>query len=187
MSRLPHRAAPMSDLDTPVIPDVIDATSARDYLEVMTRAVFQAGVSWAQIARHWNAYPRAFAGFDPARVAAYDEIAIERVLAEPGILRMPRKIKATIQNAAALLEIDREFGSIDAYITSFGDYPSLAKSFKKRFAFMGDMNVWYVLFRTRHRVPRFESWVATIPGDHPRMREMVERARATGRSAEAPE
>jgi len=50
---------------------------------------------------------------------------------------------------------------------------------------MGDMNVWYVLFRTGHAVPRFEEWVSTIPGDHPRMREMVELARATGRSREA--
>ena len=173
--------------DTPTIPEVVDARTARDYLEVMTRAVFQAGVNWAQIARHWNAYPRAFAGFDPAQVAIFDDVEIERILAEPGILRMPRKIKATIANAEALLQIEREFGSVDAYIRSFNDYPALAKAFKKRFAFMGDMNVWYVLFRTKHTVPRFETWVKTIPGDHPRMREMVERARAIGRSAEVPE
>jgi hypothetical protein len=49
---------------------------------------------------------------------------------------------------------------------------------------MGDMNVWYFLFRTGERVPAFESWVQTIRGDHPRMREMVERARLQGRSPE---
>ncbi len=59
-----------------------------------------------------------------------------------------------------------------------------SKDFKKRFAFMGEMNVWYFLFRTGEAVPRFESWVETIPGEHPRMREMVERARAAGRSPE---
>ena len=42
---------------------------------------------------------------------------------------------------------------------------------------MGDMNVWYFLFRTGEAVPPFESWVKTIRGEHPRMREMVERAR----------
>jgi hypothetical protein len=46
------------------------------------------------------------------------------------------------------------------------------------------MNVWYVLFRCGEPVPRFEPWVKTIKGEHPRMREMVERARAQGRSCE---
>lgn len=49
---------------------------------------------------------------------------------------------------------------------------------------MGDMNVWYFLFRANRPVPRFESWVTTIPGEHPRMREMVEQARRQGRSPE---
>jgi DNA-3-methyladenine glycosylase I len=171
-------------LDTPVIPEVIGPKGTRDYLEVMTRAVFQAGVSWAQIARHWNAYRQAFEDFDVAKVAAYDDIDVERVSEVPGILRMPRKIKATIANARALVEIEREFADVPSYLASFADYPSLVKALKKRFAFMGDMNVWYVLFRTGHRVPRFETWVQTIPGEHPRMREMVELARASGRSPE---
>lgn len=180
----PRRAATAEDFDTPVIPEVVQARGTSEYFEVITRAVFQAGVSWAQIARHWRAYRRAFEDFDAATVAAYDDVAIERVLAEPGILRMPRKIKATIANAVALLEIEREFGGVDEYVASFESYAPLAKDFKKRFAFMGDMNVWYVLFRTGHPVPRFETWVTTIPGDHPRMREMVELARAMGRSKE---
>ena len=173
--------------DTPVIPEVIDPRNTGDYFEVMTRAVFQAGVRWAQIAQHWNAYRRGFKAFDVAAVAAFDEIDLERVLAEPGVLRVRRKIAATIANAQALLALEGEFGSVDAYIASFANYSALAKAFKKRFAFMGDMNVWYVLFRTRHAVPRFERWVTSIPGEHPRMREMVERARATGRSSEEPD
>ncbi len=81
------------------IPDVIDPASPADYFEVMTRAVFQAGVSWKQIADKWDAYREAFANFDPVRVAAYDDLDVERVLATPGILRMPRKVRATIANA----------------------------------------------------------------------------------------
>lgn len=182
--RFSRPAAPKEQFDTPVIPEVIDPLETRDYFAVMTRAVFQAGVSWAQIARHWNAYGRAFKDFDVATVAAFDEIGVERVLAEPGILKMPRKVKATIANAQALRDIEREFGGMPAYIASFNDYASLVKAFKKRFAFMGDMNVWYVLFRTHHAVPPFEAWVETIKGDHPRMREMVDLARSTDRSRE---
>ena len=166
------------------IPDVIEPVSPADYFEVMTRAVFQAGVSWKQIAAPWDAYREAFANFDPARVASYDDLDVERVLATPGVLRMPRKVRATVANAQALLAVAREYGGIDDYLRSFDAYPALAKDIKKRFTLMGDMNVWYFLFRIGRPVPRFESWVASIRGEHPRMREMVERAREAGRSPE---
>ena len=152
----------------------------------MTRAVFQAGVSWAKIAARWDAYRRAFDNFDVQRVAAYSDADVERILAEPGILRMQKKVRATIANAGALLEIAREFGSFHAYVTSFDSYASTAKDIKKRFSFLGEMNAWYVLFRTGEPVPRFEAWVETIPNDHPRMREMVEAARSSGTSPELP-
>ena len=167
-----------------LVPEVIESPKTADVLDVMTRAVFQAGVSWAQIAKNWDAYGRAFDGFDVERVARFGEADIERVLAEPGILRMRRKVAATVANAAALRDLVAEYGDFHRYVTSFPNYNAIAKDVKKRFSFMGDMNVWYLLFRLGERVPRFESWVTTIPGDHPRMREMVELARATGRSAE---
>jgi Methyladenine glycosylase len=166
------------------IPDVIVPASPADYFEVMTRAVFQAGVSWKQIAAPWDTYREAFANFDPVRVAAYDDLDVERVLATPGVLRMPRKVHATIANASALLAVAREYGGIDEYLRAFEPYSALAKDLKKRFALMGDMNVWYFLFRTGRPVPRFETWVTSIRGEHPRMREMVERARQAGRSPE---
>jgi Methyladenine glycosylase len=173
---------PRSVADT--IPDVVYPASLAEYFEVMTRAVFQAGVSWKQIAQHWEAYRTAFAEFDPQRVAAYDDLDVERVLETPGVLRMPRKVHATIRNARALIDADREFGGFSNYLHAYPSYAPLSKDFRKRFAFMGEMNVWYFLFRTGEAVPRFESWVETIPGDHPRMREMVERARTAGRSPE---
>ncbi|HEY1654185.1 MAG TPA: DNA-3-methyladenine glycosylase I [Candidatus Tumulicola sp.] len=176
---MPRDAATAGD-----IPDVVAPKALADYFEVMTRAVFQAGVRWKQIADEWPAYRRAFADFDPARVAAYDDLDVERVLATPGILGMRRKAAATVANARVLLEIDADSGGFAAYLRSFDSYDALAKDFKKRFAFMGAMNVWYFLFRTGEPVPRFEAWVETIPGDHPRMREMVERARAAGTSPE---
>jgi len=170
---------------TDTIPDVITPGSLADYFEVMTRAVFQAGVRWRQIAESWDAYREAFSAFDPERVAAYDQLDVERILATPGVLHVPRKIRATIANAAALLQIDREGGGFANYLRSFDSYESLARELKRRFAFMGDMNVWYFLFRTGEPVPGFETWVETIRGDHPRMREMVQRARAAGRSPES--
>jgi Methyladenine glycosylase len=150
----------------------------------MTRAVFQAGVKWQQIAEHWHAYRQAFADFDPRQVALFGALDAERVLATPGVLRMPRKVHATIRNAATLVEADRQFDGVANYLRGFDGYSALARDMKKRFSFMGDMNVWYFLFRVGEPVPAFEQWVKTIPGDHPRMRDMVERARGEGRSPE---
>ncbi|HEY2554824.1 MAG TPA: DNA-3-methyladenine glycosylase I, partial [Candidatus Cybelea sp.] len=112
------------------IPDVITPASLADYLEVMTRAVFQAGVRWTQIAEHWDAYREAFANFDPGRVALFYELDVERIVQTPGILRTSRKVRATISNAAALLQADHDYG-FKNYLRSFTTYPELAKDFKK--------------------------------------------------------
>ena len=165
------------------IPDVIIDPKLPDYLEVMSRAVFQAGLSWAGIGKHWDAYREGFDGFDPRKVAAYTEGDVDRLMRTEGVLHSARKIRATIANAGAIIEVDDE-GGFTAYLRSFPDYAALAADFKKRFKFMGDMNVWYFLFRVHEPVPQFEHWVKTIPGDHPRMKEMVDKARAAGTSME---
>lgn len=164
--------APAGDA-VPTIPPVIAPERLGDYLAVMTRAVFQTGLSWRQIALHWQAYVRAFDAFDCELVAAYGEADVERLLATPGVLRSPRKIAATIKNAKMLLELEGGTGGFSGYLRAFPSYAILAKDLKKRFAFMGDMNAWYFLFRVGEPVPAFETWVTTIPGEHPRMREMV--------------
>jgi 3-methyladenine DNA glycosylase Tag len=166
------------------IPEVIEHPQLSDYLAVMARAVFQAGLSWASIGRHWQAYCEAFDGFDPFKVAGYTEGDVDRLMRAEGVLHSARKIRATIANAAAIVELERKHGVFAEYLRSFPDYASLAADFKKRFKFMGDMNVWYFLFRVHEPVPQFEHWVKTIPGDHPRMKEMVEQARSAGRSME---
>lgn len=166
------------------IPDVITEPGLSDYLEIMSRAVFQAGLSWAGIGKNWAAYREAFYGFDPVRVAMYGEGDIERLMETDGVLHSRRKIGATIENARALLEVEREYGRVAKYLRSFDGYEALAKDIRRRFKFMGEMNVWYFLFRSGEPVPQFEHWVTTIPGEHPRMKEMVEKARSAGTSTE---
>ena len=159
----------------PTIPDTIVPRGNDDYLEVITRAVFQTGLSWKQIAQHWGAYRRAFRNFNCATVAAFGDVEIERVLMEPGVLRSPRKVSAVVKNARTIVELAGKHGDFAAYLRSFPEYRALAKDLKKRFVFMGEMNAWYFLFRVGEPVPEFAAWVATIPGDHPRMAEMVEK------------
>ncbi len=76
----------------------------------------QAGLSWETILRKRDAYRTAYEGFDPARVAAFDEARVAALLAHPGIVRTRLKIRASIANARAYLKIQAEFGSFDAYL-----------------------------------------------------------------------
>jgi DNA-3-methyladenine glycosylase I len=79
----------------------------------------QAGLSWMTILRKRGNYREAFDNFDPAKVAAYDEIKIEELLQNPGIIRNRQKINSAIKNAKAFLKVQEEFGSFDAYIWGF--------------------------------------------------------------------
>ena len=75
----------------------------------------QAGLSWLTILRKRPAYRKAFADFDPAKVARFDSRKVDRLLQNPGIVRNHLKIKSAIRNAQAYLKIQDQFGSFDAY------------------------------------------------------------------------
>ena len=81
----------------------------------------QAGLSWITILRKREAYRSAFAGFDPAVVATFDEVRQAELLTNAGIVRNRLKIASTIGNARAFLAVQAEFGSFDAYLWRFVD------------------------------------------------------------------
>jgi len=81
----------------------------------------QAGLSWETILRKREAYRKAFDDFDPERVARYTPKKLERLMADPGIVRNRLKIDSTVTNASAFLDVRREFGSFDAYVWRFVD------------------------------------------------------------------
>src|SRR5712691_5705918 len=81
----------------------------------------QAGLSWSTILNKRENYRRAFAGFDPRKVARFGARDVKRLLADAGIVRNRLKIASAIGNARAFLEVRREFGSFDAYLWGFVD------------------------------------------------------------------
>ena len=81
----------------------------------------QAGLSWITILRKREAYRRAFAGFDPRRVARFDARKVLRLLKDPSIVRNRAKVVSAVGNARAFLAVQEEFGSFDAYIWRFVD------------------------------------------------------------------
>lgn len=88
----------------------------RELFERLALESFQAGLSWSTILRKRDAFRAAFAGFDPQRIAAFDDGDRERLLADAGIVRNRAKIDATISNATAFLATAREFESFAAYL-----------------------------------------------------------------------
>jgi 3-methyladenine DNA glycosylase Tag len=95
---------------------------------------------------------------------------------DPGIMRSEKKILGTVENARIILEMDAKHGGFQNYLRSFNNYQSLSADIQKRFKYVGEMSVYYFLFRVGEAVPPFDPWIVTIEGDHPRMREMVEKA-----------
>jgi DNA-3-methyladenine glycosylase I len=79
----------------------------------------QAGLSWETILRKRDNYREAFDRFDPRKVAKYNQRKIAALLKNDGIIRNQLKIKSAISNAAAFLEVQREFGSFDEYVWRF--------------------------------------------------------------------
>jgi DNA-3-methyladenine glycosylase I len=79
----------------------------------------QAGLSWSTILRKRSNYQRAFDGFDPQKIALYDENKVSELLANPGIIRNRLKINSAIRNAQAFLKVQQEFGSFDVYMWQF--------------------------------------------------------------------
>ena len=79
----------------------------------------QAGLSWLTILRKRENYRQVFDGFDPARIAEFGSEKIERLMANAGIVRNRLKVVSAVRNARAFLDIQREFGSFDAYVWRF--------------------------------------------------------------------
>jgi len=126
--------------------------------EMLTLEGAQAGLSWSTILNKREGYRRAFAGFDPAKVARFTRSKVERLLQDPGIVRNRMKVESAVNNARRVSEVRRELGSLEGYLWSFvggepivgrfrklGDIPAetaeskaMSKDLKKRgFAFVG--------------------------------------------------
>ncbi len=89
--------------------------------EFLILETFQAGLSWITILRKRENFRKAFDGFDYKRIANYNQDKIDSLLLDAGIIRNKLKIRATITNARAFMDIQKEFGSFSKYIWAFVD------------------------------------------------------------------
>jgi DNA-3-methyladenine glycosylase I len=91
----------------------------RKLFEFMVLDAFQAGLSWRTVLYKRDAFRKAFANFDAVKVSKFKPEKIEALMLDAGIIRNRAKITATIKNAKAFLDIQKEFGSFDKYIWQF--------------------------------------------------------------------
>jgi DNA-3-methyladenine glycosylase I len=89
--------------------------------EFLTLESAQAGLSWSTVLNKRAGYRKAFAGFDPEKVARFSQLKIARLLENPGIIRNRLKVNAAVTNARAFLEVQEAFGGFDAYVWGFVD------------------------------------------------------------------
>ena len=101
----------------------------RIHFEFLILEGAQAGLSWSTILNKREGYRRAFAGFDPEKVARFTERTVAKLLEDPGILRNRLKVQAAVSNARAFLQVAEDHGSFDAFLRDFvGGAPSCIAS-----------------------------------------------------------
>jgi DNA-3-methyladenine glycosylase I len=97
----------------------VPAHDDRVHFEFLILEGAQAGLSWSTILKKRESYRKAFAGFDPRKVARFSEAKRKKLLENPGIVRNRLKVEAAVGNARAFLDVQKEFGSFDAYVWPF--------------------------------------------------------------------
>ncbi len=145
-------------------PERIKPTKLADYLEVLSKAVFEGGMNWEVIERKWPGFREAFNEFDPETVASYTPVDVDRLMADARIIRNARKVQATIHNAAAMLEIEKEFGGFGQYLAAKRPFESQLEDMKKRFKHIGDFAVYYFLYVIGEEVPPHEEYGPKLKG-----------------------
>jgi 3-methyladenine DNA glycosylase Tag len=139
-------------------PKQITAKTPGDYLEAMSRPVFQTGMSWRVVDSKWPGIREAFKAFDVDKVARMGEREIDKLVQDTRVIRNRRKIEAIVENANRIVELGREHGSFRTYLRSHDDFDALVKDLRKQFKFLGDMGSYLFLYTVREKVPSWEEW-----------------------------
>jgi len=121
------------------MPWKVDVPKSDDvYFERMSKAMFSAGLNWKMVDNKWPNFRKAFDGFSMGKVAKFDENDVRRLMADAGIVRNEKKIRATIFNAQEALRLKKEYGSFERFIKSFhGAHDGAIYEITQRFRHVG--------------------------------------------------
>ena len=142
-------------------PEQIKPTSLDDYLEVMSKAVFQSGMSWRVVEAKWDGTREAFYDFDVAKVAAFDEKDLDELTKDTRVIRNYRKLAAIVSNAQKMIALDEDHGTFQKYLRSQGDFDATLTAVRNDFKFMGPTGIYFFLYVVGEKVPPHEEFEAT--------------------------
>lgn len=139
-ARLRHGAAALdARLPQPRSPAELAALPDDRYLSQMSLRIFRAGLKHSLVDAKWPAFEEVFAGFDPRRVRAMPDEAVEKLLGDARLIRHWGKLKSVRDNAAAILSVSEEFGGFGAWVGKWpgADIVGLWEALASRFSQMG--------------------------------------------------
>lgn len=142
-------------------PDRIKIEALGDYLEVMSKAVFQSGMSWKVVESKWESTREAFNNFDIEKVANLTPFDLEELAKDTRVIRNRRKLQAIADNAKKMLDLESEYGNFQKYLRSHGNFDSTLKQIRKDFKFMGPTGIYYFLYVVGEEVPPHDEFEAT--------------------------
>ncbi len=142
-------------------PEQVEPKGLADYLEVMSKAVFQSGMSWKVVESKWPGLREAFREFDPEALTTLTEPELDELSQDTRGIRNRRKIEAVIGNARRMLELESAHGTFRGYLQSHGDFDSTVKDLRKQFKFMGETGCYVFLYVVGEYVPPYDGWRAS--------------------------
>ena len=145
-------------------PQQVEINGLDDYLDVMSRVVFQSGMSWKVVEAKWPDTRAAFHDFDVDKVAHLSDREVDALCEDKRVIRNRRKLQAVVSNAERMLDLDQEHKGFRNYLRSHGDYWAAAKAIRKDFKFLGDMGIFYFMYVVGEDVPTFEAWKKKLKG-----------------------
>ena len=142
-------------------PPQITPQSLGDYLEVMSKAVFQSGMSWKVVDAKWPGTREAFRGFDAHAVANLTPDDLDALTSDTRVIRNRRKLEAIVSNAATIIELDAQHGTFRDYLRSHGSFEATVEDLRKHFGFLGVFGCYYFLYVVGEPVPPHEEFEAS--------------------------
>jgi len=142
-------------------PNKIHPTKLSDYLEVMSKAVFQTGMSWRVIDSKWPGIREALRNFDVEAVATLGDRDIDDLCQDTRVIRNRRKLEAIVNNARRMIDLEDQYGSFRDYLRSHPDFEATVAALRKDFKFLGNMGCYYLLYSVGEDVPSHEDWMAS--------------------------
>jgi 3-methyladenine DNA glycosylase Tag len=129
-----------------------------DYFEVLSRAVFNAGLSWRVVHAHWPATADAFADFDPHVVAGFDDQDVDRLLADDRLIQSRGKLAAIPVNARTFVQLAADHTGFDRWLHTFAGHDERERGMCRAFKYIGEFGAYWSLYTLGIDVPDYRDW-----------------------------